>query len=522
MRRAEYKPLLYTTTMRNPQRIKLFLKILLQFNNQILDDNLAVSIMKEVIKYGLYRPRNVSLIIKNKWNNNIIISDNELNVIIENNIQNHKEAGFAHGWPSRFDTNFKIAKILGFVYYQPNSEIFFSELGLILANSVDLEVLGDLSYTVSINDPQIEQRVFLNSFSKEQRNNPFLRVLNNNTPLILLLEVIKKINNDNRFNGKGILRSEIPILLYWKNHDSNALYERIVQLRLNNRSMYEPTSEQILDICLNEIMEDRDKVRDIDSILTDYVDEYIRKMRLTGVISLRGNGRFIDINQNEIAIVNNILRVGFVDLEFSDEREYFDYISTFDEELFTLETIVIDQSVQEQKLTYWSNYYGWDTIKKELNILSNKNSSSKDDILKFINEPARLEFLISIAIKNKFDNVNVIPNYPCDDEGLPTSTAGGNKGDIICIEDENGVMIEVTLLQGRQQTVAEVWPIERHLIDFITEIPNSNCCFVAPTIFNDSQRQIDFVKYTNKLTIKPFTIKDFVDKLEKATILYNI
>ena len=163
-----------------------------------------------------------------------------------------------------------------------------------------------------------------------------------------------------------------------------------------------------------------------------------------------------------------------------------------------------------------------DTIKKELNILSNKNSSSKDDILKFINEPARLEFLISIAIKNKFDNVNVIPNYPCDDEGLPTSTAGGNKGDIICIEDENGVMIEVTLLQGRQQTVAEVWPIERHLIDFITEIPNSNCCFVAPTIFNDSQRQIDFVKYTNKLTIKPFTIKDFVDKLEKATILYNI
>lgn len=522
MKRAEFKPLLYTTTMRNPQRIKFFLKILLQFNNQILDDNLAVSIMKEVIKYGLYHPRNVSEIIKNKWNNNIKLLDNELNDIIENNIQDHKEAGFAHGWPSRFDTSFKIAKILGFVYYQPNSAIFFSELGIKLANSVDLDVFADLSYTFSINDTQIEQRVFLNSFSKDHRINPFIRVLNNNTPLILLLEVINKINNDDRFNGKGILRTEIPLLLYWKNHDSNALYERIVQLRLDNRSIYEPTTEQILDICLNEIMEGRDKVRDVESILTDYVDEFIRKMRLTGVISLRGNGRFLDINQNEIASVNNILRVGFQDLEFSNEREYFDYISTFDEELFTLETIVIEQSVQEQKLNEWSIYYGWENIKKELLILSNKNSSSKDDILKFINGPARLEFLISIAIKNKFNNINVIPNYPCDDEGLPTSTAGGNKGDIICIENENGVMVEVTLLQGRQQTIAEVWPIGRHLEEFKENISDSNCCFIAPTIFADSQMQIDYLKEKKELLIKPFTIKDFVDKLENVSILYNI
>jgi len=36
------------------------------------------------------------------------------------------------------------------------------------------------------------------------------------------------------------------------------------------------------------------------SIMVEYPDEFIRKMRLTGLISLRGGGRFIDINQNEI------------------------------------------------------------------------------------------------------------------------------------------------------------------------------------------------------------------------------
>ncbi len=31
------------------------------------------------------------------------------------------------------------------------------------------------------------------------------------------------------------------------------------------------------------------------SQINEAVDEYIRKMRITGLISLRGNGRFIDI-----------------------------------------------------------------------------------------------------------------------------------------------------------------------------------------------------------------------------------
>ena len=49
-RKDKYKPLLFTTTMRNPDRIKYFLNILLKYNGQILTDELATHIMGDCIK----------------------------------------------------------------------------------------------------------------------------------------------------------------------------------------------------------------------------------------------------------------------------------------------------------------------------------------------------------------------------------------------------------------------------------------------------------------------------------------
>lgn len=54
----------------------------------------------------------------------------------------------------------------------------------------------------------------------------------------------------------------------------------------------------IEDICVNEILGGFKKF-DLDSIVSEYPDEFVRKMRMTGLISFRGGGRFIDINHNE-------------------------------------------------------------------------------------------------------------------------------------------------------------------------------------------------------------------------------
>ena len=55
-----------------------------------------------------------------------------------------------------------------------------------------------------------------------------------------------------------------------------------------------------------------DRDRSNKSIINDYPDEFIRKMRITSLISLRGGGRFIDINNSEIDSVNYIKHMNHI------------------------------------------------------------------------------------------------------------------------------------------------------------------------------------------------------------------
>ena len=84
-RNSEYKPLLFTTTVRNPKRMKGLLNILSKFDGENLIDELAEKIMGELIRYGLYRPMKKTNDVKNKWKDtktgefsNILLSDFEV------------------------------------------------------------------------------------------------------------------------------------------------------------------------------------------------------------------------------------------------------------------------------------------------------------------------------------------------------------------------------------------------------------------------------------------------------------
>lgn len=525
-RNSEYKPLLFTTTMRNPSRMKSLLNILSKYNGKKLTDSLCTEIMGEVMRYGLYRPMKRTDEIISKWGGGSVsisspigltlLSNNEVTFLIENNPQNHKEAGFGKGWPSRFATVFDFPKELGLVFYDPDKKIEFSELGLMLANSVSIEVQDDLIVFAETN-PEVEKQVFQHAMAKSQRNNPFVRVLNENVPLILLLEVIKKLNSDSKYNGAGISVLELPLVIFWKDNDSESLYRRIKKIRKEHS--YNPSWEVIVDVCVKEIMGGQFKKFEPKSIMVEYPDEFIRKMRLTGLISLRGGGRFIDINHNENEKVEYILENYSSYKKFTTERAYFDYMATIDSNLISETTKVIDVATNNALLDKWVETYTWDVIKSELKILSSKKLST-DNILKYLSSPTRLEFLTSIAIKSKLPHVTVIPNYPVDDEGIPTSTAIGGKGDIECIEGNNGVLVEVTMAEGRSQTIMEVWPITRHLEEFASNYTNSMCYFVAPSVFVDSTRQINFVNSEGKLKIVSKTINSFIEYLENATKFY--
>lgn len=524
-RRLEYKPLLYTTTMRNPERLKYMLFVLNMFNGQVLTDELATKIVGETIRYGLYRPMKTNNSIKEKWSttqkgtfSEYLLTDDEVDFMIKHNPQDHKEAGFNKGFPSRFATIFDLMKELGLAYYNPNEKIFISKLGEHLMKSIDVTVNDNVIYHEVVN-AEYEQQVFLQAMAKSQRKNPFVRVLNDNIPLILLLQTIILLNGDSNQNGAGISRRELPLLIFWKDNNANNLYNRIVKLR--KEYGYNPSDEIIVDICINEIMDGKYKKFDAKSIMCDYTDEFLRKMRITGLISLRGAGRFVDINNNECEKVNYILQKYANYSHYSCEIDYFNYIAELDTNLINIHTQNIATKQAEELLYNWLDVYSWESIKKELENLSS-GKASQDSILRLLSAPPRLEFLTALAIKSQFHNIRVIPNYCCDDTGLPTSTAGGNKGDIECYEFKYGILIEVTMATGRTQTMMEIWPIERHLVEIQRTI-ESQCIFIAPTIFPDSKRQIDFVSYSTNgnVIIRPYTILDFISFLENTKSLYH-
>ena len=86
----------------------------------------------------------------------------------------------------------------------------------------------------------------MQSLARSQRSNPFVKVLNDNIPLLLLLQTIRLIN----FNGgKGISRQELPILLFWKDNNASSLYHRIIKLREEHG--FSPSDDVMIDVCIN-------------------------------------------------------------------------------------------------------------------------------------------------------------------------------------------------------------------------------------------------------------------------------
>ncbi len=278
---------------------------------------------------------------------------------------------------------------------------------------------------------------------------------------------------------------------------------------------YSPSNEVILELCYDLLDETK---RDDNSILIDYPDDFIRKMRLTGLISLRGGGRFIDINTKELKAIDYIVKNYGSYKDFVTEMDFFDNISKVDNNL--IESLSVYKAltvITNKELKKWVKYYEWEIIKTEMLNLAQKNSS-KDEILKAIEQPLRLEFLTSLAILKKLPSVIVMPNFISDDEGLPTSFASGGKPDIECLEGRNTVLVEVTLLTGTQQHIRESFSIRRHLEDYIVKGIKAYSVFISPQAFIDTRRYAEFIK-TEGIEVRILNIDEFVHNIEEKTTL---
>ena len=512
---SKAKPLSFSTTMRNPDRIALFLNQILPFENHTLTDDVIMDIVRNIIKNKLYKPYYIDRNNNLKeifYDDDLSFSDDQVEEIIINSPQKHKEAGFEYGWSSRFDTWYSLPKEFGFLYYEMNKPIKISNIGHMLIDALNEE---------TPNSKKI-QNVFLNSLMKYSTDNPFRKNSNSNVPLLLLLKVIGLLKNDEEENGAGVFRQELSLFICWKDDDANRLYKKIKEIRKNVKFTY--SDEYIYDICLEELgcitdeeKQNSKKYYNMSMIFGEAVDEYIRKMRSTGLLSLRGNGRFLDYNSFEQKKIDYVLKNYSEYIKFENRESYYKYIGEIDNNILVIEeedNIPKKDEVKLDTLRRLAKEYSKDFIFNELMLVSGKKESS-DKLLKFISGPIRLEFLTSIALVQNFNDIMVLPSYPVDDEGLPTMTAGGDTPDIVCYDGEYDSLFEVTLMCGRSDQVNnEIIPIRRHLLERIKKNNNSFSVFVAPIIHEDTKEAIEWYKHKDNVDIIPYTILEMIEEFK--------
>lgn len=509
-RKAERKPLSFSTTMRNPMRIAGFLHCILPHEGEILTENLITDVIIRVLQAKIYHTNyemgraDFRAIYKDE---SITFTREQAITIIENSPQEHKEADFTEGWASRFDTWYKLPKEFGFISYAMNKPIHISQTGHMLIDALNEQPINSLKV----------QNVMLNSMMKYQSDNPFRRNLNSNVPLLLLLNVLRLLKNDSEENGAGLCLKELPLFICWQDNDANKLYELIKKIRKEHGFHY--SDEYIYTMCLNLLEVDISKANrfKMSQICGEAVDEYIRKMRSTGIISLRGNGRFIDFNTLEQEKIDYIIDNYSIYDTFEDAEEYYQYMGTIDNTILGIkQNVHIDISDIRKKTIYkYAKEYPIEKVFHELTNVCFKHNSD-DPMLKLIDGPVRLEFLTSIALAQNFEGLDVNPNYAIDDEGLPTFTASGGRADIECYDIDYDSYFEVTLMCGRSDQVNnEIIPISRHLRDAIkAKRKESFSVFVAPTVHDDTRESAEWQKMKYGVDILTFDIREFISNLQ--------
>ncbi|MCE5340364.1 MAG: AlwI family type II restriction endonuclease [Planctomycetaceae bacterium] len=127
-------------------------------------------------------------------------------------------------------------------------------------------------------------------------------------------------------------------------------------------------------------------------------------------------------------------------------------------------------------------------LRKNINELKRIVSLFKDRQKMKKVEPVEFEYMISQCFKILNDEIEIKPNCIIDDDGSPIGFAPGNKADIEGYYHSFNGIFEVTLDVSRNQVYRESIPIMRHLKEFENNNPSKPafCVFIAPKVHDDT------------------------------------
>ena len=535
-----------STTVRNPERLRDFLRVLKELEGQPFDEGNQIKYQVLLIQERLYKPLYIPLKFRKYYEN----PEMEIPYKVADEIfcaQNYEDP------PMRGRQSVNPLNKLGFsIAREGAGPIIITELG-----NKFLEGDYDVGY------------IFFKSLLKLQFPNPWSTDFSekegfNIMPFIGVMHLIYKLNQ--KTVKRGLDKTEfsifVPTLINFNQLDEYV--ERILEFRKEkNKDRY------ILNFAKEFYETKKVPVKKINNLF-DYGDNIMRYFRLTRYfkVSMDPLGYYwnIDIEPSRKVEIEQLLDMySGKSFRFKTLEDYLSYLSDI-----TKPTLPWEKRENLEKVAQSLKNITIDLIKKgNLQITQNEQEILRTDIrmlgksqlenyifhLRSLNlelkerlkkiklvddlnrieeiidtlrdskklkkyEPEQFEKLITEALKIVNDEILIKPNYPMDDDGEPVNHSPGNKPDIECYYPTFKAICEVTLNTSRLQWVQEGQPVMRHLRDF--EIQNKDdeifCIFIAPQIHNDTYSQFWIsVKYEyNGLPQKivPLTAEQFAILLE--------
>tara|TARA_Y100001936_G_C16056241_1_gene661215 strand:- start:116 stop:1936 length:1821 start_codon:yes stop_codon:yes gene_type:complete len=541
----------FTTTIRTIRRIKDFAKVAKQFEGKQWKsgDQIQIDFQIALIQNKLYLEDELAEQFPDK---------DILTLQEAQKIASGPHNGYRWKDPAmRGRQSLSPLRKLGICYLDENKILHFTKKGKLLADG-----------EISINQ-------YLEDVLLQYRSTDF-----NIIPLIATIQLIAKVNKlweDKGQKPTGLSWLEfslfVPSLIDHANIASQA--DLLIKFREEYSSASTQTTKKKVKSKYQKMFADGDVLLNWDNgNATETIKENIKKFkkrffeygqgnialyfRAAGWLAKRGDGYRIDLNplraiENEI-----ILGMSAEPVPHADEQAYAEYLSgnkPFEIPWKTKEQLLkIYNSILKiiQQLSSQTNITLQITIKQteELELLQlyqieeeiakakeefkrlhteNLIQSSphldkiKEIILALNNLPSsdadvELEYQCARGLM-ALDDGKIKPNYPVGEDGLPTSTALGNQGDIESFYQSFNLLTEVTMLTGVSQWKAENQPVIRHLSAFAEKIPSSQtyCLFIAPSLHEDTIGQFYFQNQRpgqKQQKISPITITQYVGILE--------
>jgi hypothetical protein len=552
------KPWSISTTVRNPERLRDFLGVLKQLEEQPFNSENQIKYQILLIQSKLYKPSELTKKQKEYFDD----VEKEMPFEVAKEI---------------FDTqNYEDPSMRG-----RNSVAPMNKMGLCIAkNSVEGVKITPLGEYFLSEDYDLGKLFFIH-FLKWQLPNPASRTFSdkdgfNIKPFIGSLHLINEVNKLWAKAGNepiGISKDEfslfVPTLINYKNIKKQA--KRLIKYRKGIRLQKgDKGKRKFRDAFRRKFAKSflgtgkKNEIEKLLKNLKDYGDNSIRYFRLTRFLLIRGGGFYVDLEpRRAIELEKLLVTDNAAPLEFENTDQYIEYLADLKQPALPWETKEELEKIAASLSNDVQNYikdlkskvekipaFAFQDIQKldteklkqyievlrayrrklqELETHFESQDTSKIyeyiDALKNIHQSdnkksIELEELSTLALNALNDALEIKPNYPVGDDNEPTFTAPANKPDIECFYEKFNSVCEVTMLTGRSQWYNEGQPVMRHVREFEeTHTGKSTyCLFIAPRLHQDTIETFWMaIKYGYKgatQRIVPLSISQFIRLLE--------